>query len=331
MATLAVTAPTLIDVAKRLDPNGKIAKIVEILNLTNAILDDSVWLEANMEFAHKTTVRAGIPTPTWRKLNAGVTPTKTETVQSVDNIGNMEAYSQVDKDVASLNNNSAAFRMSEDMAHIEGMNQEFADTLFYGNESLTPEEFTGFAPRFPNLTADANSDNVISGGGNGSDNMSIWLISWGPNTVHMIYPKGSKAGLSHRDLGEETNVDSNGDMHQVLRAHYKWQCGLVVRDWRYVVRICNIDDSELKADKSSSSADLTDLMAQAIELLPNTAQGRLAFYANRTIMSYLRRQMAGTTNVNITMQEAGGKHVTSFDGIPVRRCDSLTIAEATVT
>ena len=334
MATLAVTHPTLADVAKATDPDGKIATIVEILNETNEMLDDMVWVEGNLPTGHRTTVRAGLPAPTWRKLYGGVQPTKATNVQVTDTTGMLEAYAEIDKALADLNGNTAAFRMTEDKAHIEGMSQEFMSTLMYGNEGTAPEEFTGFAPRFNDNSGPANADNIILGGGSGSDNSSIWLISWGANTVHGIYPKGSKAGLQFNDKGQVTIEDSdgsNGGRYEAYRSHYRWDVGLSVRDWRYVVRICNVDNSELKADKSSSSADITDLMAQAIELLPNASSGRPAFYMNRVLRSTLRRQIANTTNVNLTMDQVGGKHVLSFDGIPVRRCDSLTSTEATIS
>ena len=335
MATLAVTNPTLADVAKATDPDGKIATIVEILNETNEMLDDMVWVEGNLPTGHRTTIRAGLPSPTWRKLYGGVQPNKAENVQVTDTTGMLEAYAEIDKALADLNGNTAAFRMTEDKAHIEGMSQEFANTVMYGNEGTAPEEFTGFAPRFNDNSGPANADNIILGGGSGSDNGSIWLISWGNDTVHGIYPKGSKAGLQFNDKGQVTLEDasdgSNSGRMEAYRSHYKWDCGLSVRDWRYVVRICNLDNSALQADKGGSSADITDLMAQAIELLPNASKGRPAFYMNRTLRSTLRRQIANTTNVNLTMDQVGGKHVMSFDGIPVRRCDSLTSTEATIS
>ena len=334
MATLAVTHPTLADVAKATDPDGKIATIVEILNETNEMLDDMVWVEGNLPTGHRTTVRAGLPAPTWRKLYGGVQPTKATNVQVTDTTGMLEAYAEIDKALADLNGNTAAFRMTEAKAHIEGMSQEFMSTLMYGNEGTAPEEFTGFAPRFNDNSGPANADNIILGGGSGSDNSSIWLISWGANTVHGIYPKGSKAGLQFNDKGQVTIEDSdgsNGGRYEAYRSHYRWDVGLSVRDWRYVVRICNIDNSALQADKGGSSADITDLMSQAVELLPNASSGRPAFYMNRTLRSTLKRQIANTTNVNITQDQVGGKHVVSFDGIPVRRCDSLTSTEATIS
>ena len=333
MATLAVTHPTLADVAKATDPDGKIATIVEILNETNEMLDDMVWVEGNLPTGHRTTVRAGLPAPTWRKLYGGVQPTKATNVQVTDTTGMLEAYAEIDKALADLNGNTAAFRMTEDKAHIEGMSQEFMSTLMYGNEGTAPEEFTGFAPRFNDNSGPANADNIILGGGSGADNNSIWLISWGANTVHGIYPKGSKAGLQFNDKGQVTIEDSdgsNGGRYEAYRSHYRWDCGLSVRDWRYVVRICNIDQSLLTANKSTG-ADVTDLMAQAIELLPNASSGRPAFYMNRGVPSVLRRQIANTTNVQLNMDQVGGKSVMSFDGIPVRRCDSLTSTEATIS
>jgi hypothetical protein len=267
-------------------------------------------------------------------LYGGVQPTKSTNVQVTDTTGMLEAYAEIDKALADLNGNSAAFRMTEDKSHIEGMSQEFAATLMYGNEGTAPEEFTGFAPRFNDNSGPANADNIILGGGSGSDNNSIWLISWGANTVHGIYPKGSKAGLQFNDKGQVTIEDSdgsNGGRYEAYRSHYRWDCGLSVRDWRYVVRICNIDQSALTGDKTGSSADITDLMAQAIELLPNASSGRPAFYMNRALRSTLRRQIANTTNVQLSMDQVGGKHVMSFDGIPVRRCDMLTSTEATIS
>jgi len=333
MAALSVTNPTLADVAKRMDPDGRIDTIVEILNETNEVLDDMTMLEGNLPTGHRTTIRTGLPTPTWRKLYGGVQPTKSTTVQVTDNTGQLEAYAEVDKALADLNGNTAAFRLSEDRSHLEGMNQEYVDTLFFGDESTAPEEFTGFAPRFNSLSA-ANGDNIVSGGGSGSDNTSIWLVVWGPNTCHGIYPKGSVGGLEMTDKGQVTieDVDGSGGRMEAYRTHYKWCGGLSVRDWRYVVRIANIDKSNLTKDVSGSSADLTDLMAQAIELIPSLGLGRPAFYCSRTIKSFLRRQIASkVSSSTLTMEQVGGKSVVTYDGIPVRRTDALAPDEAAVS
>lgn len=331
MAVLPTTHPTLLDVTRRLDPNGKIDAVAEILNQTNPILEDMVWIEGNLPTGHRTTVRTGLPTPTWRKLYGGVQPTKSTTIQITDSTGMLEAYAEVDKALADLNGNTASFRLSEDRAHIEGMNQEMVQTIFYGNEGTEPEAFTGFAPRFNSLTA-ANAGNLIQSAGiDGNDNASIWLVVWGPNTVHGIYPKGSKAGLSVDDKGQVTieNVDGNGGRMEAYRTHYRWDAGLTVRDWRYIVRI-QYNQEDLTKD-AATGPDLADLMVDAIERIPSLSMGRPVFYMNRRAKSFLRRQLASATkNSTLTREEVGGKKVEVFDGIPVRTTDALTNTEAAV-
>jgi hypothetical protein len=330
MATLAVTHPTLLDFKTRLDPNNSIANIIEMLGQTNEILEDMVWLEGNLPTGHRTTVRTGLPTPTWRKLYGGVQPTKSVTAQVTDSTGMLEAYAEVDKALADLNGNSAAFRLSEDRAHIEGMNQELASTLWYGNESTEPEAFTGFGPRFNDQSA-LNGENILTDAAtpDGTDNSSLWLIVWGPNTVHGIYPKGSQAGLQMTDKGQVTveNVDGANGRAEMYRSHYRWDCGLSVRDWRYVVRI-NFDYENLVKD-AASGPDLTDLMVQALELVPSLSMGRPAFYMNRSVRSWLRRQMINKTkNSTLAFDLHAGKRVLTFDGVPCRRSDQILLTEA---
>ena len=330
MGTLSTTNPTLADLAARMTADGKIdPQIVEMLNETNEVLDDMTVIEANGFTEHKTTVRSGLPAGTWRKLNYGVQPEKSRTVPVKDSMGMLETYAEVDKAMADLNGNSAAWRLSEDRAFIEGMNQTMATTLFYGDSSADPEKFMGLAPRYNSLSAE-NAMNIVDAGGTGSDNASIWLIVWGPNTCHTIFPKGSAAGLQSCDLGEHTLTDATGGRYQGYRTHYKWDIGAVLRDWRYVVRIANIDVSDLTKD-GKTGADLIDLMTQALELVPNVGMGRPAFYMPRKLRSFLRRQITNKVAAStLTMEEIAGKKVVAFDGVPCRRTDALLLTEARV-
>lgn len=329
MAALNANNPTLLDVAKRLDPDGKIASIVEILNATNPVLDDMSFVEGNLPTGHRTTIRTGLPTPTWRKLYGGVQPTKSTTVQVTDSAGMLEAYAEVDKALADLNGNTAAFRLSEDAAHIEGMGQEMASTLFYGNEGTEPEAFTGLAPRYNSLSAE-NADNIINAGGAGSDNTSIWLCVWGNQTGHGIYPKGSIAGLQMTDKGQVTveNVDGAGGRMEAYRTHYRWDAGLTIRDWRYFVRIANIDVSDL--DTVANTKNLINWMIQASERVPVLGKGRAAFYMNRRLREKLRLGILEKVSSNLTWETVEGKRVMTFDDIPVRRTDALVNTESRV-
>lgn len=331
MATLAANNPTLIDLSKRLDPDGKIASIVELLNQSNDVLTDMSFIEGNLPTGHKTTIRTGLPTPTWRKLYGGVQPGKSTTVQVTDSCGMLEAYAEVDKALADLNGNSAAFRLSEDAAHIESMSQEMASTLFYGNEGTEPEAFTGLAPRYSSLAAQ-NADNIIDAfSGSGGDLTSIWLCVWGPQTGHGIYPKGSLAGLQMSDKGQVTveNVDGAGGRMEGYRTHYRWDCGVSIRDWRYFVRIANIDISELGT--IANTKNLINWMVQASERIPSFGKGRAAFYMNRTLREKLRLGILERVSSNLTWETVEGKRVMTFDDIPVRRTDALINTETRVT
>lgn len=332
MAIYGTNLPTLLDWSRRLDPKGKIDTVVNLLAETNQILEDMVWVEGNLPTGHQTTVTTGLPEPTWRTLYGGVQPSKGTTKQVVDTCGMLEARPQIDIDLAKLNGNSAEWRLSEERMHIEGMNQAMANTLFYGDTRDTPERFMGLHPRFSDKSAEDGSQ-IVDAGGQGTDNTSIWLVTWGPNTVHGIFPKGSKAGLQITDNGKQTVTDPvNNGRYDVLESHYKWDCGLSVRDWRYVVRIANIDVSALTTFNSAadSAANLIRLLIEAVEIPPEVNLGRPAIYCNKKVRTWLRIMMTEKDNVHLSIDEVAGKKVLTFDGIPVRRCDKILNTESRI-
>lgn len=335
MATLGTTALTLLDAAKRYDPDGKLSRIAELLTQQNPILQDMPWIESNQLTGHLTTVRTGLPTAAWRKLNQGVPNSKSTTAQLTEAMGMLEARSQVDQKLVRLQNDPEGFRLSESFAFLEAMNQKMATTLFYGSTITEPESFLGLAPRYDDVPTTSggalNKVNVIDASGSGSDNTSIWLIVWGENSIHGIYPKNSKAGLSHTDLGVQTVYDANGYGFEAYRDKYTWDCGIALRDWRQVVRIANIDVSDLTYN-AASGARLLNLMTRAKHRVHNLGAGRAVWYVNRTIASFLEQQMIErVASSTLTQQQVGDSMVTSFSTIPVRVCDALLDTEARVT
>lgn len=333
MATLGSNAVTLADWAKRVDLNGKIPEIVEMLSQSNEILQDMAFIEGNLPTGHRSVIRTGLPSVYWRLLNQGVQTSKSTTAQVDEQCGMLQAYSEVDKKLADLNGNSAAFRLSEARAFIEAMSQEAAQTLFYGNTGLAPEEIPGLATRYSSLSA-GNGSNIINANGAGSDNSSIWLIVWGDQTVHGLFPKGSKAGLSHEDKGLVTIENAggvSGARMEAYRDNFMWDLGLCVKDWRYAVRIANIDVSNLVG--KSSAADLIELMIKAIHRIPNLQAGKAAFYMNRSCLQMLDIQKRDDVQVGgqLGYSNVDGVPVMSFRGIPVRKCDALLETESVVS
>ena len=347
MATLSTTALTYADWAKRMGEDYRIATIIELLSQINEILDDMFVVEGNLPTGHKTTVRTGLPQATWRLLNQGVPNAKSTTAQIVDTCGNLETYAVIDKDIADLNGNTAEFRLSEVKAFLEGMSQQVAATLIYGNQGVNPERFTGLAPRYSTVTAAtaATAANVLDGGGTLSSNTSMWIAVWGSDTLHATFPKGKITGLQHRDMGEWPVADTAGNTYQAYRDHFKWEIGLVLRDWRYVARICNIDVTLLSG---VSAANLINFLVRALYRLPTAPvsattiqtsdtpevranMGRTVIYCNRVLRTYLDLQAMNKTNVLLRIEEFDGKPVTTFRSIPVRTCDAILNNETRVT
>lgn len=328
MGALANTNPTLIDVAKATGPDGQIVQdIVEILTPVNEALEDMTFVEANDGTSHVTTIRAGLPQPTWRRLYQGVQPTKGSLVQIRDTLGMLQDYAEVDCKIADMSPDPARFRLIEDSAHIVGINNEVMQTLIYGNEGSAPAEFTGIAARYNSLSAE-NGENIYDFGGTGSDNTSIYLVTWGPKAAQMLYPRGSQGGLKSRDLGEVTVRETDGSMWQAYRSHYQWDIGFTLRDWRTCYRIANIDVSDL-ANTANMKALITALI-QASEWVENAGMGRPVFYANKKVRAALRNGILASVSNQLTFDTVAGKRVMAFDGIPFRRCDAILNTEARV-
>ena len=339
MATLSTSNLTLADWAKRSDPDGRVPIVAELLSQSNEILDDCVFKEGNLPTGERVVIRTGLPGVYWRALNQGIPSTKSTTAQIDEACGILEARSEVDKDLAMLNGNTAQFRLSEDTAFLEAMNQTQAETLFYGNPGTDPKKFLGLAPRYSSLSAD-NAVNILSAGGSGSDNASVYLVVWGDNTVYCPFPKGSKAGLTHEDLGEQTVYNSDGTRLQAFATRYQWKNGLVVKDWRYVVRICNIDISDLLGvtgtQAGTASTSLVKLMARALYRIPNMAMGRAAFYMNRTVHSGMAISALDKSQSVLNIQDGlsqfgSAQSYLTFLGVPLRKVDALLNTESVVS
>lgn len=330
MGILTSTLPTLIDKFSREDSNKKVMKIVEQMAKQNDILQDAEYQECNDGSKHKTTMRSGIPEPTWRMFNQGIQPSKSTTVPVLDTTGMMEDYGLVDKALADLSGNADAFRTSENMAKLQGFNNKAARYMIYGNTQAEPQAFLGLAPRYNDKSAESGA-NIVDAGGTGSTNTSIWFVTWGEMSTHLLYPKGSVAGFQHKFLGQQTARAENGGDFEAYRDHFKWDIGMSVRDWRANARIANIDVTQLTRD-GATGANIIDLMIDALYRIDNPEQGegRTIIYANRTIQSWLHKQAMNSKNVNLTLGEYGGKKIPEFLGIPIKRIDAILNTEARV-
>jgi len=337
-------AQTLLDAAAKADPGGKTVDIVNMMTMTNEILLDALWVEANNKTSHRTTVLTGLPNASWTRLYTGPQPSKSTRVAITDTAGRLEVENMVERELLKLADNPAEFRITEASAATEAMSQEMATQLFYGAEADHPEIFNGLSIRYNDLSAPSGR-NIIDAGGTGTDNTSIWLITWGAGTTHLFYPQNTQAGIEHVPLEDQRVSDGSGGTYLAAVDRFIWRCGLSVRDWRRNARIANIDVSNLGG---AGAANLIDLMIDACYKLPTTngritgtqvtddpniqgLMGQPVFYANSTVLAALDKQARSANNVYLTVREVDGRPMTMFRGIPIRRCDALLDTEAQVT
>jgi hypothetical protein len=348
MATaLPTTYSTLADWAKLQDPDGSIAQVAELLSQMNQIIEDMPFIEGNLPTGHRGSVRTSLPTPTWRRINQGIDPAKSTSAQVTDVCGMQEALAIVDVALADLNGNSAAWRLQENKAFIEGMTQDMAGQIMYGNSATSPEKMMGFTPRYNTLTTGTSqtANNVVNGGSSASStSTSIWLVGWSPDKVTGIFPKGSKAGLQDQDLGEDWAFDPNSKRYRAYMTRYVWKAGLHVRDWRYVVRVANLETGSGTAGFTSSApVDIVDCLDQAIAKIPNLSACRPVLYMNRKAKRYLNKQrnygVAASSTVNLTTirradsgsQRGVIQRFEDYDGIPIKIVDQILNTESTIS
>jgi hypothetical protein len=333
MATIGNTFPTLYDVVKRLNPQGGIDQIAEVLTRYLPILEDMAWVEGNLPTGHRYTARLGLPSLTWRRYNQGLDPVKSQTDQYDEVCGMLEGYSKVDVDLAKLNGNEAAFRLTEDKAFIMGMNIQVATALMYASVVANPEQVTGFTPRLNAISGNTEpSVNQIlnCAGATANGQTSIWLIVWSPETVFGIFPKGSVGGIQTEDLGRQLVLDSNNKQFLAYVTRWQWKLGLCVKDYRFVARACNIDVAGLREDLSSG-ADLAMRMMDLIAKVYATNTGRPVFYMTRNTFSMLNKQLVKRQANWLEWITENDRRIPSFFGIPIKFLDSILNTEAVVS
>lgn len=314
------TQLTLTEVAKR-SLNGEMLPIAEILMKSRPCVQHMVFVEANDLFSHVTTQRYSLPSGSWRKFNAGVASETSLTRQIRDTIGMLETYAEHDAKLVDSMPSPGQFRNDENVAFIEGLGQTIGYQLFYGNALVDAEKWTGLAPRMAAL----NSKTIQGCGGTGSDVSSIYLVQWRPDRVHMVYPRGSSAGLKHEALGRATKVDSNGLMWEVYRDHFTWDCGLVVRDPRCIARIANIEVS------GTSNIFDEDKLIAAKNWMREQGAGAVG-YCSTNVYTQIQIAIKDKSNVFHAVRDPFGQsEVPSLMGIPLYVDENIVETETAIS
>jgi hypothetical protein len=345
MATIGNSYLNLIDMFRNAGENN-IAAVAEVLNRLSPVVRNAFTVEANRGTQHQHSIRTGLPAVTWGRLYQGIPQSKSTRANVVDTTGFVEGLSTVDTRLLQITPNPAAMRMSEAEAFLESLRQEVETGVFYHDVATSPEKFKGLAARY-NATGGGGAGNqIVKAGGSGSDNTSVWFVTWSENATHLIHPQGTPAGIEREDKGEQRVYDANNNPYYVKEELFRWHVGLAVRDWRYNARIANIDVSDVIA----GSVDLYKFMRSAFYKLQGvyatsmrdgsgklnenaSVEGRTVIYMNRTVLEALDATGTNSSNGALMLRpmELEGRVVQSYRGIPIEVTDALLNTETLVS
>lgn len=327
------TAYSLAEFSQWYEEDGKLSNMINLLKQDNMILDHMMFKAGNQTDGYKGKLVTSLPTVYFRRLYQGVTPSKAGIASVKEPTRQLAARWGVDVDEIALYEGTSeqnAFRLQQGMLFIEAMKQKVVEQLFYGNPNTDADELRGLAAHYPTAT----SPNVVDAGGSGSDNTSIWGIVWGDMTFHGFFPKNMKAGLQHEDLGKYDAEDADGKKYRALGDEWKWNLGFFLADWRAVVRICNIDVSDLSITDvtSGSYVNLRTLTITAKNKIPAGMRGRMKWYVSEAVMTALEIQAGNHTgNVHLRYGEwQDSKEVLFLHGKPVFEADAILETEAAI-
>lgn len=317
---------TLLDVAQRTDPNGVIPDLVEVLNKQNNVLPHIPFVETNRDNSLVFKSRAALPSVHRRRFNQGYKASKSRVSTVEEACGMVVGRAEIDKALAEMNGNVAAVRYSEDKAFMESFAQDFSKSFFYASDKTNVDQVTGMAPRLDSLSG-YGAEQIVSAGTPGDNtNTSIWGVIFGTSGVHGIYPRGTKAGLSHNDRGILDVNDENGDPYPAYVTDWEWKYGFAVRNVKKIVRIANIDTRNLEG------IDLLEQLIKASYRLDKAGEGRLVWFCNKTIAQALdlqaRREVQ--TGGQLGYTEVDGKPVVEFRKSPILEDDAILDTEAAV-
>jgi hypothetical protein len=341
--------PTLVDVASRTDGEGNVPEIAEMLSQCNDYTDDAPYMEANEKTGHEFVFRTSIPAGAWRQYNMGVPYSKSTTAKARVGLGMLADWSQVDRSLLQHSGQGEKFRRSEDFAFLEGMSQTIAQTLIYGNTTVTPAEFMGLSGFYNTInTSNAqNAANVLNGGGTGTSNTSIWYIGWSPESFFLVYPRGTTAGIHMEDRGDVVPAyDNLGNPFIAYTSYFEQSVGLVPKDWRYGARIANIDTTNAGL-AGPNALDIFATMAEVTLFFPKTTKAvsgitktdapddnfgtRRVWYVNRTSLHWMYVQAMRDRNVLLRLEDYAGIVTDNFRGDPIKVIDQITNTETALT
>lgn len=312
-----------------------LANFINLLAKDDPILDHAIFRQGQTLDGFQGKLISRLPEVYWTRLYKGVPYSKSGVATVKETARQLSTKWGADVREMRLYEGQAAqnaFRMLEGAQHIEALQQQAAETMFYGNPTENPDEFRGLAAHYPTRT----SPNVIDAGGTSGDMTSIWGIVWGEKLFHGFYPQNMPAGIQYQDKGIGEAFDDDGNTYDAVRDQWDWYLGFFLANWRSVVRICNIPVEHLTVTDPTSAnyIDFQKLTVQAKNKIPVRYRRNMRWYCSETTATALELQNLTGSKVQLNLgQQFAAQGID--DGLtlhrrPVYQCDSLLETESRI-
>ena len=313
-----------------------LGRTIEFMRQSDPFMDDMGWVQCNSGENHESKYRTSLPAAYFRMVNDYIPKGRSTTQKQIDTTGSIEAWSEIDAefiDGSAAEGHGAEIRIDESKATIMGIGNTAAHMMLYGSLAEDPRAFDGLAVRYSRLSDDREciGYNVIDAGGTGTDNTSMWLVNYSPQTIYGIYPASGALGIQRHDYGRTIDKNGDGDGRPVYQDYYTRKLGLCIEDWRSTVRIANIPVSAIADD--AKAVDLIGLLTDAFYKIPNVVRAidkvNPIIYCPTPVAAALTKLSQEKTSP-ITIRNVQGAPVKDFWEYKIKECDAFLTNEERV-
>lgn len=309
---------SLSELQRQIGPDGNLLRVVKATEKNCAFFRHMHWKVSNSPNGQVNAMQSSLPQVYRRRLNEGVPASKGTTSTVTEGAAIFAGESKVDKTLARMSGDAAAYRMQKDDLFIsQAIPQEFNRAVFYDNPATDIANLGGLTPRLNSLSGKYGSQIVNSSiAHSGQDMTSVWAMVSSPNTVYGFVPRGQPSAIDYVDRGESSAVDAKGNTWYPLTSSFEMHAGLAVEDPRYIARLANIDTGAIAKTGSLLIQDLTSLVFR----LQDLNSGEPMMFANRLVLEYLFQQALDTVkNSTLRIEDdlENRQKIVKFMGIPI--------------
>ena len=327
---------TLPEVLRTKAPDGSYMSAIDVLSERIPLLEEGYWLQANDDSSHEFLRWTSEPVGSPVRLGEGAAWEKAAQVPVKEQLMNLGSNMKLDIKVLAKAPDPVRYRRDMEKVTVRGMTKTFAKTIFskggLGDMSTDVRSINGLGVRYGKIAANS----VYSLGGNSAGSMgSIWIVKWGPDGLHFLYPKTASKALVEKNMTEAQPMcinDANGNPVYYEVTNWDWQFGLAIGDPRNVKRIGNIAASGDKSfwNDSTDKALGENALIDALEDMPSDLSG-CVIYAGKNIVAQMRKRLNSKSNLFFNVRDVWGRPMLAFDEVPIVRMDTLTNDEAVLS